>query len=94
MLSLVDWNINVPNVQQFWNIIETKLLSVFDAIAPYTKFCNNKILPSNNKTKIKTLLNARTNLLKKFKIRPSDNLKIKIKSLDFNIKNHYFQERQ
>ena len=94
MLSRVDWNINVPDVQQFWNLFETKLLSVIDVIAPYTKFCNNQVFPAVVNPKIKTLLNARKNLLKKFKANPSVTLKTKIKSFDTNIKCHFFQEKR
>ena len=94
MLSRVDWNINVPDVQQFWNLFETKLLSVIDVIAPYTKFCNNEVFPAQVNKKIKTLLNASKNLFKKFKVNPSVILKTKIKSFDTNIKFHFFQEKR
>ena len=94
MLADVDWDLDVPDVQQSWNLLENKLLSVIDAIVPYTKFNNNEVAHSNSNTKIRTLLNARKNSLKKFKIHPSDTLKSKIKTLDSKIKSHYFHEKR
>jgi hypothetical protein len=94
MLSEVDWSINVPDVQQFWNLFEIRLLSVIDVIAPYTKFCNYKVSPAKVNTKIKTLLNTRKNLLKKIKVKPFVILKAKMRSLDSNIKFHFFQEKR
>ena len=94
MLSEIDWHIDACNVQQFRNLLENKLINVIDVIAPYAKFSNNEIAQTNVNTKIKTLLNARKNLLKKFKLRPNFDLKAKIKSLDSNIKNHFYQEKR
>jgi hypothetical protein len=66
ILSEIDWNINVPDVQQCWNLLESKMLFGIDVISPYTEFYNNKVAQTNISMKIKTLLNARKNLQKKF----------------------------
>ena len=93
-LSVVNWDIDACNVQEYWNIFENALIKVVDKVAPYTKFKNNVVLNSSTPHKIKTMLNARKNLLKKLKTRPSDNLKQKIKDLDINVKKHFFQEKR
>jgi hypothetical protein len=41
MLIDLDWDINVPDVQQSWNMFENKLINVIDTIVPYAKFHNN-----------------------------------------------------
>jgi hypothetical protein len=92
-LSAVNWNINVPDVQQFWNLFECLLLGVVDKIVPCRKFCNNEVLQSNPHPKIKTLQNSRKNLLKKFKSRPSDTLKLKIKQFDNDIKKYFYHQK-
>ncbi len=94
MLNDLDWEINVPDVQESWNIFENKLINVIDTIVPYAKFHNNEVAKSNTNPKIKTLLNARKNCLKKYKLLPSDPLKTKIKNLDICIKNHFFHEKR
>ena len=33
-LSKVDWNINVEDVQQYWNIFENKFIKIVDLVAP------------------------------------------------------------
>ena len=89
MLNDLDWEINVPDVQESSNLFENKLINVIDTIVPYAKFHNNEVAKSNTNPKIKTLLNARKNCLKKYKLLPSDPLKTKIKNLDLSIKNHF-----
>ena len=37
-LSLIDWNINVDDVQEFWNILENKLINIVDEIVPPKTF--------------------------------------------------------
>ena len=93
VLRTFDWSIDVLDVQQFWNLFEQKLLNVIDTIVPYTKFCHGEIASNRIGTKMKTLQNARKNHLKKFKIRPTDILKQKIKQIDFQIKKHFYQEK-
>jgi hypothetical protein len=62
----LDWDVNVPDVQQSWNLLENKLLSVIDTIVPYVKFHDNEVAKSSTNFKIKTLLNAKKNCLRKF----------------------------
>ena len=94
MLSEINWDVDVSDVQEYWNLFENKLMAVVDNIVPYTKFCNNEVFKTNVNPKIKTLLNARKNLLRKNKSRPTDNFRLKIKQIDFNIKNHFYQEKR
>ena len=75
MLCDIDLSIDVPVVQDFWNLFEQRLLTVIDVIAPYTKFCDGEIAQGNINNKMKTLQNSRKNLIKKFKIKPTDVLK-------------------
>ena len=92
-MSIINWNINVTDVQHFWNLFECLLVGIVDSIVPYTKFCNNEVIQHNPHPKIKTLQNARKNLLKKFKSRPTEFLKHKIKQFDIDIKKHYYQQK-
>ena len=94
MLSCVDWSFDVCNVQQFWNLFENELINIIDKIAPLTTFRNNVVVQSNVSSKIKTLLNSRKYLLKKFKHRPTVDLKVKIKNLDSSIKNHFYHDKR
>jgi hypothetical protein len=93
MLANSDWSIDVLDVQQYWNLFEQRLLNIIDVIVPYTKFCHGEIAPNRMGTRMKTLQNARKNHLKKFKIRPTDILKQKIKQIDSQIKNHFYKEK-
>ena len=40
-LSSINWDIDVCEVQQFWNIFENLLIKVVDEIIPMTVFCGN-----------------------------------------------------
>ena len=42
-LSMINWSINIEDVQGFWNTFEKKLLHVVDKIIPMTKFVNNAV---------------------------------------------------
>ena len=51
-LSSVDWNINIDNVQEFWNVFENNLIRVVGEIVPLTDFVGN-IVKSNIPKNIK-----------------------------------------
>ena len=37
-LSGVNWNIDIDNVQEYWNVFENKLIKVVDELVPLTSF--------------------------------------------------------
>ena len=42
-LSKLDWNIGVDDVQQFWNIFESRLIRIVDSLVPLVDHHNNVI---------------------------------------------------
>ena len=92
-LELVDWSINANCVQEMWDAFEHKLINVVDSIVPVAEFKNehfvNKPCP-----RIKHKLNLRKRLLKIQRERPSLELKIRIKSLNFEIKTHFYSDKR
>ena len=40
-LASVDWNINISDVQQYWNMFEHLLINVVDEIVPMAVFEGN-----------------------------------------------------
>ena len=51
-LSSMDWNINIDNMQEFWNVFENNLIGVVDEIVPLTDFVGNVVkanIPKNIK---------------------------------------------
>ena len=93
-LSRINWDLNVPDVQHCWNLFECKLLEVVDKVVPYAKFINDEVMQPESNPKIRTLQNARKNLLRKLKIRPTDTLKQKINQFDTAIKKHYYLQKR
>ena len=65
-LSKVDWNINVGDVQQYWNMFENKLIKIVDLVAPLVDHYDNVIKEIVPKV-IKNKINKRNRLLKSFK---------------------------
>ena len=92
-LSLIDWNLNIDDVQGFWNALEAKLISVIDNIIPMTKFVNNTI-KERISSAIKNKINIRNRLLKKRKNNFTPELKSRIANLTFEIKTHFFSKRR
>ena len=92
-LSLVDWSSDVNNVQNMWDAFESKLVKVVDNIAPLTEFSNNKV-----KTKIPNIIkhkiNKRNRLLKLRKTSPNDEIKLKLNSLNAEIKTYYYTQKR
>ena len=37
-LKALDWDINILEVQYYWNVFESLLVRVFDEVAPMTEF--------------------------------------------------------
>ena len=42
-LNEVDWDIDIDEVQEYWNVFESKLIKIVDAIVPLAEFCLNTI---------------------------------------------------
>ncbi len=87
MLANEDWSCETDTVQGTWNIFENKLLRIADKIVPEISFINSaieqKIAPE-----IKSKINKRIKLLRKYKSTRSDELRKMIKVLDKEIKKH------
>ena len=69
-LSSVDWNIDIEDVQDFWNVFENKLIKIVDEIVPMTQFDGN-IIKERIPKLIKNKINRRNRLLKTFKRNPT-----------------------
>ena len=69
-LSSVDWNIDIEDVQDFWNVFENKLIKIVDEIVPMTQFDGN-IIKERIPKLIKNKINRRNRLLKTFKLNPT-----------------------
>ena len=89
----MDWNINIDNVQKFWNVFENNLIRVVDEIVPLTDFVGN-VVKSNIPKNIKNKINKRNRLLKSFKKSPTLGLKSKITDLNCEIRSHFFYKKK
>ena len=91
-LKKVDWNINIDDVQQYWNAFENELIKIVDRIVPLVDYSNNivKLKPHRS---IKNKINKRNRLLRSFKINPTLELKQRIKNLNHEIKCHFFLKK-
>jgi hypothetical protein len=67
MLGNVNWNLQGDLVQDCWNELENKLISIVDDIVPLTEFSSNTMFKLKIPTEIKNLINIRKRLLKRFK---------------------------
>ena len=61
-LTSVDWKIEIDDVQQYWNVFESKLIKIIDYIVPLVDYVNDVI---KEKTP-KLIKNKRNRLLKIF----------------------------
>ena len=84
-LACVDWNIEIDCVQQYWNVLENKIVKVVDEIIPLTSFTGHVIKESIPKA-IKNKTNKRNRLLKNFKRHPNPDLKKRIADLNCEIR--------
>ena len=90
-LGLVDWSNDSINDQEIWNDFELKLVDVIDRIAPICEFKGDSPIKGLNHI-VKNKLNLRNRLLKHLRIRPTLELKNRIKNLNFEIKTHFYSE--
>ena len=74
LLNTVNWNININDVQEYWNKFELKFIEIVDDIVPLVDFESDvvKIKPPNA---IKNKINKRNILLKSFRANTSSDLK-------------------
>ena len=68
-LELIEWDLEVNNVQNMWDEFESKLVKVVDKIVPLTRFVNKKAICSTP-FEIKRKFNIRKRLLKQRKRNP------------------------
>ena len=92
LLEDVDWNSDDDTVQGYWNTFENKLINVVDVIAPMRVESSNissGILPKN----IKTAINRRKNLLRKWKTNKNCEIKKEIVVLNKLIRRFFFNTK-
>ena len=87
------WNIGVDDVQEYWNVLENKLINIVDEIVPLKTFEGHVVKEITPKF-IKNKINKRNRLLKCFKRRPSIELKTRISNLNFEIRTHFFTKKR
>ena len=85
-----QFEIETAHVQDTWNIFENIIINIADQLAPLTPFKAtpklDKIIPPNV---IKSKINLRKKLLNKIRSNPSNIIRDRIATLNFEIK-HYF----
>ena len=85
-----QFEIETAHVQDTWNIFENIIINIADQLAPLTPFKAtpklDKIIPPNV---IKSKINLRKKLLNKIRTNPSNIIRDRIATLNFEIK-HYF----
>ena len=92
--SMTDWNIDCVDVQQYWNILENKIICIVDTLSPIVRFSNDAVHKKNPPRNIKKKLNKRKNLLKKNKIQPTALLSKEIRLIDREIKDHFYNSKR
>ena len=90
-LNQVNWEIDIDDVQGFWNEFESKLICVVDLIVPLKGFSLDLIAEKPDKV-IKNKINKRNRLLRQLKSRLNIEIKTKISNLNYEIKSHFFQK--
>jgi hypothetical protein len=83
----VDWHNDCNTAQEAWNDLENKLVKIVDSVVPISEFKGNHLALKPCPT-IKRKLNLRNRLLKLLKIRPTLDLRSRIKNLNFEICSH------
>ena len=92
-LGVVDWVLDITDVQEYWNVFENKLVCIVDEVVPLVKFLGNKVNSNYTPNHIKNVLNIRHRLLKNLKKCPTQVLKAKIVSLDTTIRTLYRSQK-
>ena len=93
LLDQVEFNLEIPTVQELANDIENKIIGVVDTIAPITKFINTRLQESTTHPDwLKRKINLRKKLLRKLKQDKTPELKSRLKNLSLEIKYHFTNE--
>ena len=74
-------NIEVQDVQQYWNVFENKIIKIIDEIVLMTNF-EGDVIKEKTPKNIKNKINRCNRLLKNFKQNP--NLELKNRITDLN----------
>ena len=73
-MQLINWRIDIDDVQEYWNVLENKIINVVDEISPLTNYSGN-VIKENTPKIIRNKINRRNRLLKSFKRHPNVGLK-------------------
>ena len=79
-------------MQQYWNVLENKIIKVIDEIVPLSNFTGHVIKESIPKV-VKNKINKRNRLLKSFKRHPNPELKKRITDLNCEIRTHFLAKK-
>ena len=92
--SQLNFKIRTENVQSTWNNLENILMPIIDKLAPLTQFSSNTTVKSIKPTStIKRKLTLRMRLLKFQKSNSSNDSRNCIKSLNIEIKHHFYSQK-
>ena len=89
-----DWSFDADSVQEYWNILENKIINIVDAIVPIVEFQNNSVKNSPTPIHIKTKMNTRKRLLKQFKNSPTERVHLRIKNLNAEIRTYFYSTKK
>ena len=92
-LNQVNWDLDIDDVQGFWNEFESKVIKIVDEIVPLKEFALDLVIEKPDKV-VKNKINKRNRLLKQFKLSPNVTLKVIISNLNYEIKSHFFAKQK
>ena len=93
-LAQETWTFEADSLQDYWNILEVKLINIVDELIPFEQATNNFHLSEAGTSFINNKLNKRKRLLKKFNSNKTVALKIKIKTLDKAIRGYFSNKKK
>ena len=93
-LANENWQFEADSVQDYWNLLEDKLINIVDELIPYELAVNNKHQPVKGLNYINNKLNKLKRLLKIFNKNKTTEHKDKIKILDKEIRQYYYQKKK
>ena len=81
-----DFRVDCTDVQQFWNMLENKIINKVDTLIPLKEFTNNRVPNSKSPVAIRSKINKRKRLIKKHRLNPSPALHAQLRLIDKEIK--------
>ena len=93
VFSDVNFNIDCTDVQAFWNLFENLVINEVDKLAPLVTFRNDQAPKVKPPLLIRTKINRRDRLLKKFKVNKCNQTHTQIKVLDAEIKSFFYTSK-